>query len=86
MFAERNRNLIVAIVELQEKITQRLAAKRTKKFPYLMARDLATPVLVEKRRLRRRKRTASSPEEVEEQGDEQQAEKEGGRSGRGRGG
>ena len=75
VFAERNRDINRAVCELQEKIVQRRAAKRTKKCPYLMARDLATPVLVEKRRLRRRKRTPASPEEPEEQ-EEQEEEPE----------
>ncbi|KAF8449603.1 hypothetical protein BGX38DRAFT_1269921 [Terfezia claveryi] len=67
IFAEKNKNIEAAKVLMKQRIQERLAAKRTKKVPYLMSRDVADRILTEKRRVRRRKTTDATTEESDEQ-------------------
>lgn len=70
VFAERNGELNVAIGTMQAKIVERLAAKRTKKDPHLMSRDISNKVIVEKKRLRRwRRPTRHQAKEQDEEGE-----------------
>ncbi|KAF8426116.1 hypothetical protein BGX38DRAFT_1147136 [Terfezia claveryi] len=62
IFAEKNKNIEAAKVLMKQRIQERLAAKRTKKVPYLMSRDVADRILTEKRRVRRRKTTDATAE------------------------
>ena len=56
-FAERNKTWVEAKVLMESNIAQRLAAKSTKKYKWLTARDIAEKATVEKTRLRGKKVT-----------------------------